>query len=168
MRTNKEYTMHLHRCRTGFRSAWLLPAMTAMMLMACIPASATESIERSVSGTWRVTSALDAADVSSLDERDARRLIGHVFTISREKVKFEERDCGPTEFQAESVEPRLHLREEFRASADKLNLPNPVTVVDLSCTSVFIRTPDRLVIAWKGWFFDAVRVRSKSAQRKTE
>ena len=41
----------------------------------------------------------------------------------------------------------------------KLGLPNPVTVIDLSCTSVFIKGANRLVIAWKGWFFDAVRVR---------
>lgn len=159
--------MSLPRSRAFLQRA-CIPAFAAMALISSDPADAAESIEHSISGKWRFTAALDAAEVSSLDEREAQRLIGHTFTISKEKVRFEERDCGPTEFEAESVEPRLHLREAFRANADKLKLPNPVTVVNLSCTSVFIKKPDKLVIAWKGWFFDAVRVKSKSIQRKTD
>lgn len=42
-------------------------------------------------------------------------------------------------------------------------LPNPVTVVDLSCTTVFIKKPNRLVIACDGWFFEAVRIKHVSA-----
>ena len=97
-------------------------------------------------------------DIASLDEHEAQQLVGHVFVISKEKVKFDERDCGPTGFEAVAVVPELHLRKEFHANAQKLRLPNPVTVVDLSCTSVFIKNRNKLVIAWKGWFFDAVRL----------
>jgi len=60
----------------------------------------------------------------------------------------------------QQVEPTLHLRQEFHASADGLKLPNPVTVVHLGCTSVFIRNSNKIVIFWKGWFFDAVRVKT--------
>jgi hypothetical protein len=52
----------------------------------------------------------------------------------------------------------IHLREAFHASSKELGMPTPVTVVDLSCTSVFITKPNHLEIFWQGWFFDAVRV----------
>jgi hypothetical protein len=132
---------------------------TIIVASAFTLAFAVETDEQMVTGQWRITSALDGADITSLDEREARQLVGRVFTISKDKVAFGKRDCGPTDFEAQSVEPRLFLREEFHATADKLGLPNPVTVVDLSCTSVFIKGKNKLVIAWDGWFFDATRVK---------
>jgi hypothetical protein len=122
-------------------------------------AHASDSIERRVTGEWRFTAALDGAEIASLDERDAQQLLGQVFTIKKEQVKFGEMDCGKTGFDAHKVEPQLHLRKEFHASSKELGMPTPVTVVDLSCTSVFITKPNHLVIFWQGWFFDAVRIK---------
>lgn len=115
--------------------------------------------EHAISGKWRITAALDGAEITSLDEREARQIVGRELTISEEKVAFGKRDCGPSEFEAQSVEPRLFLREQFHATAEKLGLPNPVTVVDLSCTSVFIKNRNTLVVAWDGWFFEAIRIK---------
>jgi hypothetical protein len=111
-----------------------------------------------VTGTWKLTAALDAADIASRDEREARELIGRVLVIAADKVTFDHRVCGPSSFEATSVEPRLYLREQFRASAENLRLPNPVTVVALSCTAVFIKGRDKLTVFWDGWFFDAIRL----------
>jgi len=135
------------------------PFFLAIILVMPISVQAEDSAERMVTGQWRFTAALDAADVASLDEREAAQLIGRVFTISKEQVKFGDRDCGSTNFEMLKVEPTLHLRQEFHADAHGLRLPNPVTVVHLDCTSVFIRNPNKVVIFWQGWFFDAVRVR---------
>lgn len=122
-------------------------------------AEASFSIERIVTGQWRFTKPIDSADIASLDEREAAQLVGHIFTIRKNKVAFGDRDCGDTEFEAKKVEPTLYLRREFKSNVAGLKLPNPVTVVEISCTAVFIRNPNRLVIFWKGWFFDAVRVK---------
>ena len=133
----------------------------ATLALAALPAwaDAPADYEQAVVGKWRLTAALDGADVTSLDEKEAQRLVGRVFTIRRDAITFGDRKCGPSEFEAESVEPRMFVREQFHADAAKLHLPSPVTVVDLSCTSVFIKNAATLVIAWKGWFFDAVRVK---------
>lgn len=147
------------RCHTLRQRVYAMPVLAAIVLALPPTVHAADQIERVVIGKWRFIAALDAADIASLDEREAQQLIGHVFTISKEKVNFDNRDCGATAFEAERVEPNLHLREQFHASAKKLGLPNPVTVVDLSCTSVFVKNTNRLVIAWKGWFFDAARVK---------
>lgn len=150
--------MRTQACRALLRNGSLMPLVAATALVSSSPAQAAGSVASSVTGKWRLTAALDAADIASFDEHEAQQLVGHVFVISKEKVKFDERDCGPTGFEAVAVVPELHLRKEFHANAQKLRLPNPVTVVDLSCTSVFIKNRNKLVIAWKGWFFDAVRL----------
>ena len=135
--------------------------MAVALSLAALPAwgASNHHDEQAVIGKWRVTAALDGADVTSLDEKEARQMVGRVFTIRKDAVTFGDRKCGPSKFEAESVEPRTFVREQFHADADKLHLPSPVTVVDLSCTSVFIKNATTLVIAWKGWFFDAVRVK---------
>ncbi|WLI88302.1 hypothetical protein Q4S45_16385 [Massilia sp. R2A-15] len=114
---------------------------------------------RSVIGQWKFTAALDGAEITSLDEREADQLVGHVFTVATDKVQFGSQVCLPPDFQEKRVEPRLYLREQAHASASRLGLPNPVSVVDLGCTVVFVKNPNRLVIFWKGWFFDARRLR---------
>lgn len=115
--------------------------------------------ERLLTGQWRLTAALDGAQITSLDEKEAAGLVGRIFTIRKESVKFGDRKCGPSEFKAERVEPKLYLPKEFHASAEKLGLPSPVTAVDLSCTTVFIKNTNHLVIFWDGWFFDAVKLK---------
>jgi hypothetical protein len=66
-------------------------------------------------------------------------------TISTDRVRFGARKCLPPNLDAERVEPRLYLREQAHASAAKLGLPNPVTVVNLGCTVAFVKAKDRLV-----------------------
>ncbi len=88
-----------------------------------------------------------------------QQFIGQTFTISPPQVTPGARKCSPPDLFAERVEPRLYLREQAHASASKLGLPNPVTVVSLGCTVAFIKAKDRLVIHWDGWLFDARRQR---------
>lgn len=124
---------------------------------------AADRYERAVTGEWRLTAALDGGEITSIDEKEARQLVGKLFKISKHTIRFGARECGPSDFAAQQVEPGIFLRQQFHATGDKLRLPNPVTVVDLSCTTVFIKKPNRLVIAWDGWFFDAVRIKSGSS-----
>ena len=134
----------------------LLLACTALP---CTSAQAAEAKESDVFGRWRFAAALDSSDISSLDDREAQQLVGRIFTVNKNHVKFGKRDCGPPELEAELVEPTWYLREKAHASAELLRLPSPVTVVKLGCTIAFIKNPQNIVVHWKGWFFDAKRVR---------
>ena len=133
--------------------------MAVVLFLSTTLANAAAGIEKSVIGKWKITAPRDGAEITSLDEREAQQLVGKIFDIRRDKIVFGARDCGPSEFEAKHVDVRLFFREEFRASPENLGLPNPVTAVDLSCTTVFIKTPNKLLIFWDGWFFDAVRIR---------
>lgn len=112
--------------------------------------SADEYQELGVIGKWRLTTPLDGADITSLDEREAQQLVGRIFTINKKHVRFGKRDCGPPELTAKSVEPSWYLRKEAHTSAELLHLPNPVTVVELGCTIAFIKNPKTIVLLWKG------------------
>ncbi|GGY73207.1 hypothetical protein ACFFTM_01690 [Pseudoduganella plicata] len=122
------------------------------------PAYAASEAE-SVLGRWRFTVPLDSAEITALDDREAGALVGRIFTITKDRVAFGRRDCGAPTLDVMLVEPTLYLREQAHASSENLHLPNPVKVVDLGCTVAFIKSHNKLTIFWKGWFFDAVRVR---------
>jgi hypothetical protein len=137
-------------------------AFAAAFVLAIYPtgsALAADYQELGVIGKWRLTKALDSADITSRDEREARQLLGRVVTISKEAVKFGSDDCPAPKLEAQLVAPGPYVREWFHASSENLGLPNPVTVVDLGCANVFIKGKQRIVVFWDGWFFDAKRMR---------
>jgi hypothetical protein len=136
-----------------------LPILTALVVTGFTTGSAQagETQDRSVIGKWRLTAALDSSEITSLDEHEAARLIGQVMTISKDSVQFGTRKCLPPDLEAQRVEPRLYMREKAHASAARLGLPNPVTVVNLGCTVAFVKNRNHLVIHWDGWFFNALR-----------
>jgi hypothetical protein len=141
----------------------------AVIALACGSTPQLQAAERqgtSVIGSWKLSAVLDSSDISALDEEEAEQLIGHVMTISRDKVQLDERVCLSPEFEVIKAETNKYFREQAHASAKKLGLPNPVTAVIVSCTEVYIKAPNRLVVHWKGYFFDAVRVRGNSCQQR--
>ncbi|GAB3402772.1 hypothetical protein NX774_02185 [Massilia agilis] len=130
---------------------------TAIGLAASAPSYAGQA-GHEIIGNWKFTSVLDGVDIAQMDEKQAQHLLGRVMTIRKDGIRFGDERCGADDFEVKRVEPNLYLDSEARISAAKLYLPNPVTVVDTGCTQVFIKKPNKVVIFWNGFFFDAVRV----------
>lgn len=142
-----------------------LRACLAALIFTIVPVQqlqASEWHEKFVIGSWKLTAVLDSSEISALDDDEAKQLIGHVITISQDKVQLDDRVCDSPGFEVTKAETYKLFREEAHASAKKLGLPNPVTAIEVSCTDVFIKSRNRLVVHWKGFFFDAVRMPSKS------
>ena len=116
--------------------------------------------DRSVVGIWNIVSILDYAPIS-VGESQAKPLVGQELVISPERIKFGNQECAESDFWAEMVQPDLDLRENARINNNKLRLPNPVTIVELSCAYAYIKNPDRIVLAWNGIFFDVVRKKNR-------
>lgn len=135
---------------------------TGIVMLAIWPAeklhAAKEYRDRSVIGQWKLIAVLDFAEVSALDDKEAKQLLGKVLVIRRDRVKLGSRVCSSPDFRAERVEPKFDLQVNAHASAAKLHLPSPVTVVELSCAYVYIKSHHRIVLAWDGAFFEAVRI----------
>ena len=49
------------------------------------------------------------------------------------------------------------LREGYHSRSGNLGLPDTVTVIDLDCTEAFVKSKEKIVVFWRGYFFDAVR-----------
>ena len=143
----------------------LLRAGGVALALACGPAphlQAAEQLGTSVIGSWKLTAVLDSSDITSLDDEEAENLVGQIITIGRDKVQLGDRECDSPSFEVTRAETNKYMREAAHASAKKLGLPNPVTAVHVSCTFVHIKSRNRLVVHWKGFFFDAIRMPSKS------
>jgi hypothetical protein len=110
-------------------------------------------------GDWKFTSVLDSVDITSIDDEQAKKLLGRIMTIRKDGTRFGDQTCGAPSLEVERVEPNLYVHREAKISARKLRLPNPVDVVDIGCTHVFIKQRNKAVIFWDGFFFGAVKIK---------
>ncbi|TFW34278.1 hypothetical protein [Massilia horti] len=136
-----------------------IPAATAILLASYSPMYCQAAQPgNEIIGKWKFTKVLDLAEMASIDEHGARQLLGHVMTIRKDGARFDGEVCQPSDFETKRVEPNLYLQQEAGVGNSKLRLPSPVTVIDISCTQVYVKKPNRAVIFWNGFFFEAVRV----------
>lgn len=136
-------------------------AVVAAFALAAWPAAPAQADgqDKSVIGNWRLTAVLDSSDITALDDDQAQRLVGKMFTIAQDKVQLGDRTCARPDFEVTVAERDEFFARQAHVSAAKLGLPDPVTAVHLNCTYVYKKAPDKLVVHWKGFFFDAVRAR---------
>lgn len=130
----------------------------AIALSVCTPLKAAQPGDEAI-GDWRFTSVLDNVEITSIDDEQAKKLLGQVMKIRKEGTRFGDQTCGAPSLATERVEPNIYVRREAQISASKLHLPNPVDVVDIGCTRVFIKRRDKAVIFWDGFFFGAVKIK---------
>lgn len=143
----------------------LLRSGIAALALICLDLPQLQAAEQqgtSVIGSWKLTAVLDSSDITALDDDEAADLVGQVITIDRDKVQLGARVCDSPSFEVTKAETNKYFRDQAHASARKLGLPNPVTSVSVSCTFVYIKSKNRLVVHWKGFFFEAIRMPGKS------
>jgi hypothetical protein len=117
-------------------------------------------------GTWRLTKVLDSSDISALDDNEAARLVGKTLVIARDHVSLAGETCREPEFEHHFEDTVRYLREEAHAASGKLGLPEVVEVIDLACTEVLRKNHDKLVLYWKGFFFDMVKQEPDAVPRQ--
>lgn len=144
-----------------------LPITTALAwaVLSSLPAQAVEPND-DILGSWKLTKVLDSSQISSLDSKEAARLVGKTLVIEKAKVTLAGEICEDPEFERHYEDTVRYLREEAHAASGKLGLPSTVTVVDLACTEALLKGHDRIVLYWKGFFFDAVKLPLGEAQRQ--
>jgi hypothetical protein len=132
--------------------------VAAVAISVCLPGPlcAAEQ-DKSVIGKWKLTKVLDSSEISALDDDEAQRLVGQVLTISEKEVRLGQRTCKEPDFEVTRAETNEYFERSAHASAKKLGLPNPVTAIHINCTYVYKKAPGRVVVHWKGVFFDSVR-----------
>jgi hypothetical protein len=139
-------------------TARLLSTATTALLAAGVSLSAhAQQQNDDILGRWRITKVLDSSDIAALTDNQAARLVGKIFIVEPNKVSLGNEVCKEPDFNRHYEDTVRYLREEAHASSWKLGLPEVVTVVDLSCTEVLLNGYNKVVLYWRGFFFDAVK-----------
>lgn len=134
-------------------------AAVAALALASWSVSPVQAVEPNddILGAWKLTKVLDSSEIASLDDKEAARLVGKTLVIRPDKVTLAGETCEDPEFERHYEDTAKYLREEAHAPAGRLGLPEVVTVVDLACTEALLKGYNKIVVYWKGFFFDAVK-----------
>lgn len=140
-----------------------IATVLASAVLSSLRAQAVEP-DNDILGSWTLTKVLDSSQISSLDDKEAARLVGKTLVIGKAKVTLAGETCEDPEFGRHYEDTVRYLREEAHAASGRLGLPSTVTVIDLACTEALLKGHDRIVLYWKGFFFDAVKQPSSEAK----
>jgi hypothetical protein len=133
----------------------ILAAFTALALIPH-PLHA-QAFGKDILGTWRLTKVLDSADIASLTTQQAAALVGKQLVIRRDSVMFNGEPCRAPELTRHRENAARYVREGYHARVGYLGLPDTITVIDLDCTEAFLKSEGKIVVFWRGYFFDAVK-----------
>lgn len=144
-----------------------LPALLALALAAHLPlpVNAAQPSNVDVLGTWTLTKVLDSAEIASMDDREAARLVDNTVVIEPAKILIAGETCDNPGFERRRESTAKYVRENYHAPVGRLGLPETVTVVDLGCTEALIKAKNKMVVFWDGFFYDAIR---RSGPRKAK
>lgn len=135
-----------------------LVAVTALFALVSHTAWATKpSKDADILGTWTLTKVLDSADIASLTDQQAAALVGKVMVVRRESVMFNGEPCRAPELTRHREDAAKYMREGYHARVGYLGLPDMITVIDLDCTEAFAKGKGKIVVFWKGYFYDAIK-----------
>lgn len=131
-------------------------AIALVTISASLPGHAHQPND-DILGRWRIIKVLDSSDISTLDDKEAAALVGKTFIVQPDKVSLAGEVCKEPDFNRHYEDTVRYLREEAHASSWKLGLPEVVPIVDLSCAEALVKSYNKIVVYWKGFFFDAVK-----------
>ncbi|WP_070221419.1 MULTISPECIES: hypothetical protein [unclassified Janthinobacterium] len=106
-----------------------------------------------------MTKVIDAADIASMSDRQARALIGKTVAVTKDKFVFNGGACASPSYERSVNDLARSFREQGHVSSANMGLPDPVTAIDVCCTHLFLKEPGRILVYWNGFYFDAVRTR---------
>lgn len=139
------------------RTSGCLLAVTTLLALSAHTAQAKSEKDADILGTWTLIKVLDSADVASLTDQQAAALIGKVMVVRRDSVMFNGEPCRAPELTRHREDAAKYMREGYHARVGYLGLPDTITVIDLDCTEAFLKTKEKIVVFWQGYFYDAVK-----------
>lgn len=140
------------------RTFMRLLAMTAVLALIAHSAQAKQrEKDADILGTWTLTKVLDSADVASLTDQQAAALVGKTVVVRRDSIMFNGEPYRAPELTRHLEDAARYMREGYHARVGYLGLPDTITVIDLDCTEAFLKGKGKIVVFWRGYFFDAIK-----------
>jgi hypothetical protein len=128
-----------------------------------LPVAHAQDANADIYGNWKITAVLGGG-IGSLSAGQERKLIGKTLVINANKFEFNGSKCVNPQYERTQEDPTTYFDREWRTDVSDIPLPNPVTIIKpRGCDYVVPIRKDRLMIAEKGTFFEAVRIRPLQA-----
>lgn len=136
----------------------LLTVVTVMLALVAYSVQAKQpEKDADILGTWKLTKVLDSADIASLTDQQAAALIGKTVVVRRDSIMFNGEPYSAPELTRRREDAAKYMREGYHARVGYLGLPETITVIDLNCTEAFLKSEGKIVVFWRGYFFDATK-----------
>jgi hypothetical protein len=132
--------------------------LLALLIMSSAALAQSES-NSDIYGKWKIKEMIGGGAASALTQRDIDKLIGKYVTISPEKFNFNGKTCTHPRYQRRKEETVHFFDWAWRTDVSDIPFPNPVTVIETGCNTLFPIRRDHLMIAEENVFLEAVRVR---------
>lgn len=147
----------------------LLGAASRLVLAVVLAAANVHALANETNadiyGVWKIK-ALIGGGIGSLNDRQARKLIGKPVLISPEKFAFNGRVCKSPAYERTMEDTVTYFDREWRTNVTDIPFPDEVTIIETpGCDFMFPIRPDHLMIAEDGGFFEAVRVKKLATSR---
>lgn len=111
-------------------------------------------------GKWKIKEMIGGGAASALTQRDVDKLIGKYVTISPEKFAFNGKTCAHPTYERRTEETVHFFDWAWRTDVSDIPFPNPVTVIETGCNTLFPIRKDHLMIAEENVFLEAVRIQN--------
>lgn len=137
---------------------------SAMSLVASAALAQPDS-NADIYGKWRIKEMIGGGAASALTQREVNKLIGKEITISPEKFSFNGHTCVRPDYERRKEETVQFFDVAWRTDVSDIPFPNPVTVIETGCNTLFPIRRNHLMIAEENVFLEAVRVQRKPQHR---
>jgi len=106
-------------------------------------------------GKWIVADVSGSTQNAMINKDAAQALVGKLALVNDHEFVFDDMRC-PTSF-ARTVEHPLTFFHDYGASPFLIHIHMPNTRIDLGCADVYPLARDVILIAYQGYFLEAVR-----------
>ena len=133
-------------------------ALSATLWLTSYAVKAQEQVNHDIYGKWQIKALIGGGAASTLTQRDVDKLIGKYVTINPERFAFNGHTCTHPWYQRKTAETVGFFDAAWRTDVGDIGFPNPVTVIETGCNTLFLIRKDHLMIAEENVFLEAVRV----------
>jgi len=132
--------------------------LTATMFAVSLSAYAKDPLA-DLYGTWKIQSIIGGGAASSMSDREARQLIGKTFQVKTKRFIFNGQPCTETSYEETIEDTAGHFEREWNAEVKDLPLPDPVTLIETGCNTLYPLKNGKLMVTEKGVFFEAAKLK---------
>lgn len=143
-------------------------ACKAFLLLAALSCASSRTHAQEpnadIYGKWKIKAMIGGGAASILSQRQVAQLIGKIAIINAERFEFNGRVCTYPSYERSQEETSSHFDREWRTEVNDIPFPNPVTIIETGCNTLYPIREGHLMIAKDGAFFEAVRISKTAGQ----